>query len=206
MVRDKNECRWAAPTLTESHSSSHYLLSYRVSIYSVSEADTLSSCVSLCCFLPTLTHFHSTLFRDFSMSFTQMHFVFPPRFFHWFLLSFGVSCFSRFSRCDVHKIQFLLRNKISPFLRSLFPSSHQPNTRTLHCDSLWVLLVVLSSVCVSVCVMSHLFYDSVPDFELIPCCLVLATFLACPANDKVGFAYAVIKVALIPKQSWLKNY
>lgn len=79
----------------ESHSSSHYLLSYRVSIYSVSEADTLSSCVSLCCFLPTLTHFHSTLFRDFSMSFTQMHFVFPPRFFHWFLLSFGVSCFSK---------------------------------------------------------------------------------------------------------------
>lgn len=154
-----------------------------------------------------LTHFHSTLFRDFSMSFTQMHLVFPPRFFHRFLLSFGVSCFSRFSRCDVHKIQFLLRNEISPFLRSLFTSPHQPHTHThlalRQFESAFGCAFV--GVCVSVCVMSHLFYDSVPDFKLIPCCLVLATFPACPANDKVSFTYAGIKVALIPKQSWGKT-
>lgn len=47
------------------------------------------------------------------------------------------------------------------------------------------------------CALSHLFYDSVPDLELIPCCLVLTSLLACPAaDDNVGFAYAGIKVAL----------
>lgn len=149
MARDNNECRCAAPTLTDSSPP------FLQGIYLLCKWSRHSVKVGISLSLPSYSWLISTAlsFATFLCHLPKCISFFRQGFSIGFYFHLALAAFPAFPAAMFTKYNFCCETKFRHFCGhfSPLPISHT-HTRTLHCYSLWVLLVVLSSLCVCLCV------------------------------------------------------